>query len=62
MKKITPKNYRWYLLQMKDGYSPSGHAIAQYVDGHYFEEQSENTLLDLEINKTIKELKEDEHI
>lgn len=62
-KKITPKNYCWYLVSVKVGehendYSPSGHAIAQYVDGIWFEEQSENSLDEMKIS-IIKKLSEE---
>ncbi|HLF52774.1 hypothetical protein [Flavobacterium sp.] len=61
-KKIRPRNYSWYLLKIRTNeheneYSPSGHAIAQYVDGIWFEEQSENSLEETRIT-IIKKLQE----
>ena len=57
-KQIILKNYKWYLCRAKEGYSPSGYFIAQYIDGIFFEEQSENSIEPLKVIKKLHEKKD----
>lgn len=53
------ENYGWYLIKLNpytDYRSRSGYYICQYIDGIFFEEQSEESLSDIDIEKIIKEL------
>lgn len=52
------ENFGWYVIKIvqNQSFTPSGHCIAQYIDGIFYEEQTEVSVNEEIIEKIIRKL------